>query len=66
MNPGLWLLKKAKKELIIVLGILGLLIFLPILTVAVITATGVSAVSNALVSVNPVTKLVEIFDSKGN
>ncbi len=66
MNPGLWLLKKAKKELTIVLGILGLLIFLPILAVAVITATGVSAVSNALVSVNPVTKLVEIFDSKGN
>lgn len=66
MNPGLWLLKKAKKELLIVLGVLGLITLLPILTVAVIAATGVSAASNALAAVNPVTKLVEIFDSKGN
>ena len=66
MNPGLWLLKKAKKELLIVFGILGLITLLPILTVAIIAATGVSAASNALAAVNPVTKLVEIFDSKGN
>jgi murein DD-endopeptidase MepM/ murein hydrolase activator NlpD len=66
MNPGLWLIKRAKKELLIVLGILGVITFLPILTVAVIAATGVSAASNALAAVNPVTKLVEIFDSKGN
>lgn len=66
MNLGLWLLKKAKKELLIVLGVLGLITLLPILTVAIIAATGVSAASNALAAVNPVTKLVEIFDSKGN
>lgn len=66
MNPGLWLLRRAKKELLIVLGILAFLIIMPIFTVAIIAATGVSAASNALAAVNPVTKLVEIFDSKGN
>lgn len=66
MNPGLWLLKKAKWELLIVLGIIGSLLLLPILTVAVVAATGASVVSNTLAAINPVTHLVEIFDSKGN
>ena len=66
MNPGLWLLKKAKTELLIVFGILGVLLLMPIFTVAVIAATGVSAVSNTLAAINPITHLVEIFDSKGN
>jgi murein DD-endopeptidase MepM/ murein hydrolase activator NlpD len=66
MNISLWLLKKAKYEIIIVLSVLGILIFLPIITVAAFAASGVSAVSNVLASINPITHLVEIFDSKGN
>lgn len=66
MNVGLWLLKRAKYEIIIVLSVLGILIFLPIITVAAFASSGVSAVSRTLAAINPVTHLVEIFDSKGN
>ena len=66
MSIGLLLLKKAKIEIIIVLSILCLLIILPIFAVAVSATTGVTAVSKALASINPVTHLVEIFDSRGN
>ncbi len=66
MNPGLWLLKKAKNELLVVFGIISFLLIMPIFTVAVITATGASAVSGVLAAVNPITHLVEIFDSRGN
>lgn len=66
MNIGLLLLKKAKIEILIVFSILCLLILMPIFAVAVFAASGVSAVSNTLAAINPVTHLVEIFDSKGN
>lgn len=66
MNISLWLLKKAKYEIIIILTVLGILIFLPIVTVAAFAASGISVVSNVLASINPVTHLVEVFDSKGN
>lgn len=55
-----------RREIRIVLSTLGVLLFLPIIAVVVIANAGVMAVSAALVSVNPVTHLVEIFDSNGN
>lgn len=55
-----------KKEAYIVFGTLAFLILLPMIAVVVIANAGVAAVSQALVALNPVTHLVEIFDSKGN
>ncbi len=55
-----------KKEAYIVLGTLAFILFLPLIAVVVISNAGVAAVSQALVAINPVTHLVEIFDSKGN
>ena len=54
-----------KKEAYIVLGTLAFILFLPLISVVVIANAGVAAVSQALVAINPVTHLVEIFDSKG-
>lgn len=55
-----------KKEAYIVLGTLGFLLLLPMIAVVVMANAGVAAVSQALVAINPVTHVVEIFDSKGN
>ncbi len=55
-----------KKELYIVLGTLGFIILLPMIAVVVVANAGVEAVSQALTAVNPITHVVEIFDSKGN
>lgn len=55
-----------KKEAYIVLGTLAFILFLPLISVVVIANAGVAAVSQALAAVNPVTHIVEIFDSKGN
>ena len=55
-----------KKEAYIVLGTLAFILFLPLISVVVIANAGVAAVSQALVSINPITHMVEVFDSKGN
>ncbi len=52
-------------ELKIVILALAILILLPAFAVVVIASSGIQIVSNALVSVNPITKLVEIFNPDG-
>lgn len=61
-----WLAKQVKTEIKIVLAALIVFIFLPAITVVVVAASGIQLVGDALVSLNPVTKLVEIFDTNGN
>lgn len=61
-----WLIRKTSSELKIVLATLAVLIFLPAITVVVIAASGVQLVGDALAALNPITHLVEIFDTDGN
>lgn len=61
-----WLCKSLKNELRIVLAALVVFIFLPAITVVVVAASGIQLVGDALAALNPVTRLVEIFDTKGN
>lgn len=61
-----WLFSKKHAELKIVLATLSVLISLPLISVVVFAASGMSLISEVLASVNPVTKLVEIFDPNGN
>lgn len=60
------LFKRTSVEIKIVLGTLAVLIFLPALTVVVIAASGIQFVGDALAALNPITHLVEIFDTEGN
>lgn len=55
-----------RKELLIIFSTLALIVSLPMICVVVIANAGVSAVSEALVSINPTTNLVEIYDPNGN
>ena len=55
-----------RNEIIAVLGVLLLLMSLPIIAVVELANVGVSAASSSLVSVNPTTHKVEIYDPKGN
>ena len=66
MTVLLWLYKHTKSELKIVLASLTVLIFLPAMAVVVVAASGVQLVGDALAALNPVTHLVEIFDTNGN
>lgn len=61
-----WLMKSLKTEIKIILAALVLFIFLPAISVVVVAASGIQLVGDALASLNPVTKLVEIFDTNGN
>lgn len=61
-----WLLRHTKTEFKIVLVTLAILLILPIFGVIVIASSGISIVGQALAAVNPVTRLVEIFDANGN
>lgn len=61
-----WLYRKTKTELKIVLLTIAILIILPAVAVVVVAASGVSLVGQALAAVNPITHLVEIFDADGN
>jgi len=54
-----------RNELLIVFGTLAFIFLMPIVAIITIANAGVSAVSNALVSVNIETKLVEIHDPNG-
>lgn len=60
-----WLYRKTKTELKIVLLTIAVLIILPAVAVVVVAASGVSLVGQALAAVNPITHLVEIFDADG-
>lgn len=62
----LWFVSKKHYEMKIVLATLSVLIILPAFVLVVFASTGLTLVSSALASVNPVTKLVEIFDPNGN
>lgn len=53
-------------EIKIVLATLIVFIFLPAITAVVVAASGLQLVGNALAALNPVTHLVEIFDTNGN
>jgi murein DD-endopeptidase MepM/ murein hydrolase activator NlpD len=66
MNVIFWLLRSSKTEIKIVLVTLVVLIALPVFTVVVAAASGASLVADALALVNPATKLVDLFDPKGN
>ncbi len=61
----LWILKSSKTELKIVLATLAVLILLPAFAVVVVASSGIQLVGDALAAVNPVTKLVEIFNPDG-
>lgn len=66
MSILLWVLKSCKRELYIVLITLAVLMSIPAAAVVVFADAGIQLISDALVSVNPATRLVEIFDSNGN
>lgn len=61
-----WLYRNSKFEIKVVLITLFILISLPIVSVVVVASSGVQAVGDALAYVNPVTRLVELFDTEGN
>lgn len=61
-----WLVSSKNYELKIVFATLGVLVALPIISVVVFASSGLSIISSALASINPITKLVEIFDPNGN
>ncbi len=61
-----WLVKSLKTEVKIVLSVLIVFIFLPAITVVVVAASGIQLVGDALAALNPITHLVEIFDTNGN
>lgn len=66
MNIVILLIKRLKWELITIISIIGLLLLSPIFAVAIVTASGQQVASNVLATINPITHLVEIFDSRGN
>ncbi len=66
MTFFVWLYRKTKTELKIVLLTIAILVILPTVAVVVVAASGVSLVGQALAAVNPITHLVEIFDADGN
>ena len=60
-----WLVSVKHYELKIVLATLAVLISLPIVSVVVAATSASAVVGNALVSLNPVTHIVEVFDPNG-
>ncbi|NBX98329.1 M23 family metallopeptidase [bacterium] len=60
-----WFVRSSKTELKIVLISLAILILLPAFAVVAVASSGVQLVGDALAAVNPVTKLVEIFNPDG-
>ena len=61
-----WFVRNTKTELKIVAATLAVLLLLPLAAVVVFASAGVALVSDALVSVNPTTQLIELFDPDGN
>jgi murein DD-endopeptidase MepM/ murein hydrolase activator NlpD len=64
---SLWgvIYKSTKTEIKIVVTTLGVLFILPLFAVVVIANAGIAEVVHALVSLNPITHLVEIHDANG-
>jgi len=62
----LWFSRKISIELKIVIITIFILFTLPIITVTILSVSGFAAASQVLAAINPVTKLVEIFDANGN
>lgn len=61
-----WLFNKKNYELKIVLATMAVLFLLPIVAVATVLANPVKAVGDTLAAINPITHLVELFDTNGN
>lgn len=61
-----WLFGRKHYELKIVLATLAVLISLPIVSVVVAATSAATVVGNALVAINPITHLVELFDPNGH
>lgn len=55
-----------RKELFIILGTISFILLLPMISVLVIANAGVAAIASALVSVNPITNKVEIYNPNGD
>ena len=66
MTIAIWLFKNSKFEIKAILITLFVLITLPMVSVVVVASSGIQLVGDALAYVNPVTKLVELFDTEGN
>jgi murein DD-endopeptidase MepM/ murein hydrolase activator NlpD len=60
------IIRGTSTEIKIIIATLMVFIFLPAITVVVVAASGIQLVGNALASLNPVTHLVEVFDTNGN
>ena len=61
-----WLYRSSKLELKIVAATLFTLLVLPLMAVVVFANAGIALVSEALVSVNPTSQFVEVYDPDGN
>lgn len=66
MNIVLWLIRNSKTEIKVILASLALLIALPAIGVVVIATSGLQVAADALVALNPITRLVDVFDTNGN
>lgn len=66
MSILVWLYRKTKTELKIVLATIAILIILPAVSLVILAASGLSVVGQTLAAVNPITHLVEIFDPNGH
>ena len=62
----LCLIKKISIELKIVAITIFILLTLPIISVTILSVSGFAVASQALVAINPESRLVEIFDADGN
>lgn len=66
MNVVFWLLKSSKTELKVIAASLTVLLLLPLISVVVFANAGLQLVGEALAKVNPVSRIVEIFDPNGH
>jgi len=65
MSLLVWLWRSSRSELAIVGFVLMTLILLPVTAIVVYASSGVELVSKSLVTINPVSRLVELFDPSG-
>jgi len=66
MSVLFWLYRNTKTEVKIVLASLTVLVMLPAFAVVVFAASGASLIGDAVAYLNPITRLVELFDTNGN
>lgn len=65
MSFLIWLYKSSKTEAKVLLVVFASLFILPLFAVVAIANAGIAGVAHALVSVNPITHLVEIHNANG-